>query len=324
VNPGHRILRVCALVLASALCVGLVSAPAEAATKRDVRLSRAFYVDPTTTAAQAARTDRRFAPIAGRAQALWLTDSYAVGQVRKVASDYAQRAHRRKKTPVLAIYAIPDRDCGQYSAGGFDARTYRRWIGRVAAGLKGKHAIAILEPDALALAGSAQCAAAGDRLGLLKHAARTLHAAGVWVYIDAGHSNWQPADVVASRLVTSGIKKYARGFSLNVSNYQTTRAERAYGDRVVSQLRKRGVKGKKYVVETARNGANNPPAGSDWCNPVGQRLGKPSERPRMVRKGNLDAFVWVKHPGESDGACNGGPNAGAWWPEGALRLLGKA
>ncbi|MET0953525.1 MAG: hypothetical protein ABWX57_09565 [Aeromicrobium sp.] len=32
---------------------------------------------------------------------------------------------------------------------------------------------------------------------------------------------------------------------------------------------------------------------------------------------------WVKHPGESDGTCNGGPAAGLWWRAGALALLGK-
>ncbi|MET0449333.1 MAG: glycoside hydrolase family 6 protein [Aeromicrobium sp.] len=320
-----RLSRLCVIVLATALSVGLVSAPAEAAKKKDVRLSRAFYVDPTSAAARAAKSDPRFSPIAKRAQALWLTDAYSVSKVKKVASSYAKRANRKKKTPIFSIYAIPDRDCGLYSAGGFDARTYKRWIGKVAAGLKGKKAIAILEPDALALTGSAQCAAGVDRLGLLKYAARKLHSAGVWVYIDAGHSDWQPADVVASRLVKAGVKKYARGFSLNVSNYQRTSDERAYGNRVVRELRKRGAKDTHFVIETARNGADKPPAdGNDWCNPIGQRLGKAAERPRMIRKGHLDAYVWIKRPGESDGPCNGGPAAGVWWPEGALRLLGKA
>jgi endoglucanase len=324
VNPGRLLRRILVLVLATILSVGLVSAPAQAAKGKDVRLSRGFYVDPSSQAAHAATSDRRFAGIARRPQALWLTDHVTVGRAKKVVSSYAKRANRKKKTPVFTIYAIPDRDCGLYSAGGFAPATYKKWIAQVASGLKGRKAIAILEPDALTLYGSAQCTNEGDRLGLLKYAARRLHAAGVWVYIDAGHSNWQPADVVASRLVSAGVKKYARGFSLNVANYQRTRDERAYGNQVVSALRQRGVKGKKFIVDTGRNGANNPPAGGEWCNPLGQRVGTWAERPRMVREGNFDAFVWVKRPGESDGPCNGGPAAGAWWPEGALRLLGKA
>lgn len=32
----------------------------------------------------------------------------------------------------------------------------------------------------------------------------------------------------------------------------------------------------------------------------------------------LDAYLWIKRPGESDGECRGGPAAGQWWPEYAL------
>ena len=45
----------------------------------------------------------------------------------------------------------------------------------------------------------------------------------------------------------------------------------------------------------------------------------------------VDAFLWIKTPGESDGTCSGGPAAGKWWGEYALgscrgawdRLLGR-
>jgi endoglucanase len=39
---------------------------------------------------------------------------------------------------------------------------------------------------------------------------------------------------------------------------------------------------------------------------------------------SLDALLWVKLPGESDGACNGGPAAGQWWQEIALELAANA
>ena len=323
-HPGHRVLRSFALVLATALCVGLVSAPAEAASKRDVRLSRAFYVDPTTTAAKAARSDERLAPIARRAQALWLTDYYSPKKVKRVAAGYARRAQKARKTPIVSIYAIPNRDCGLHSSGGFAPATYKKWVSQVAAGLKGKKAIAVLEPDALALSGSAECGDPTAQTKLLSYAARKLSKAGVWVYIDAGHHGWRGADVMASRLVAAGVAKYARGFSLNVGNFQKTPDERAYGQQIVAELRKQGAGSKHFVVETARNGAAVPPAAGDFCNPVGQRVGSAAERPRMVRQGSLDAYVWIKHPGESDGPCNGGPAAGQWWRQGALQLLGKA
>ena len=34
----------------------------------------------------------------------------------------------------------------------------------------------------------------------------------------------------------------------------------------------------------------------------------------------VDAYCWIKRPGESDGTCNGGPAAGGWWPDRALEL----
>jgi hypothetical protein len=74
--------------------------------------------------------------------------------------------------------------------------------------------------------------------------------------------------------------------------------------------------GGHFVVDTARNGAGAPPGGA-WCNPPGRRLG---ERPRHVADPVLDAFLWLKRPGESDGLCNGGPAAGQWWAEYALGL----
>jgi len=33
-------------------------------------------------------------------------------------------------------------------------------------------------------------------------------------------------------------------------------------------------------------------------------------------------LLWVKTPGESDGEYDGAPPAGAFWPDGARRLIG--
>ncbi|MGK5729857.1 glycoside hydrolase family 6 protein [Streptomyces sp. URMC 124] len=55
-----------------------------------------------------------------------------------------------------------------------------------------------------------------------------------------------------------------------------------------------------------------------WCNPPGRALGS---RPTTAT-GNprIDAFLWIKRPGESDGACRGAPPAGRWWAQYALDL----
>jgi len=96
-----------------------------------------------------------------------------------------------------------------------------------------------------------------------------------------------------------------------------------------------------FVIDTSRNG-QGPWNGSglgypdvqDWCNPPDRGLGP---KPTM-ETGNalVDAFLWVKIPGESDGECTRGlgpggttvdpewgiidPSAGQWFPEMALQL----
>lgn len=140
-------------------------------------------------------------------------------------------------------------------------------------------------------------------------------AAGVKVYLDAGNPAWiEDPEKIAGPLRRAGIAQ-ADGFSLNVSNFQTDTATRAYGKALSERL-----DGAHYVVDTSRNG-NGPlgAAGQDaWCNPPGRALGTPP----TTRTGDplLDAYLWIKRPGESDGSCRGGPSAGTWWPEYALGL----
>jgi endoglucanase len=82
------------------------------------------------------------------------------------------------------------------------------------------------------------------------------------------------------------------------------------------------VGGKHFVIDTSRNG-NGPYEEGDparrWCNPPGRALG---ETPTTRTAGPLvDAYLWVKRPGESDGECRGGPKAGQWWQRYARGLV---
>jgi endoglucanase len=84
----------------------------------------------------------------------------------------------------------------------------------------------ILEPDALA---GLDCLTQQDRdarLALLNDAVSVLQTKAV--YLDAGHSAWQPAATMGARLQQAGIQN-ATGFSLNVSNFRSTADELAYG-----------------------------------------------------------------------------------------------
>ncbi|TKC92089.1 endoglucanase [Polyangium fumosum] len=219
---------------------------------------------------------------------------------------------------LLVAYDIPYRDCGNHSAGGASAaEAYKAWIRAFARGIGARRAAVILEPDALGLLKDCLTPAQQEeRLALLRDAVTVLGQSGaVSVYIDAGNAKWQPPPVMAERLRAAGIAG-ARGFALNVSNFVTTEESVAYGKEISALL-----SGKPFVVDTSRNG-NGPTKELQWCNPDGRALG----RPPSAETGDplVDAYLWIKLPGESDGACNGGPRAGEWWPEYALGLAQRA
>ena len=159
--------------------------------EQDPRRNRGLFVDPRMKAANAGPA---FARIGRRAQPLWITDYYrSPGAARKAVRAYVSRASKARKTPLLTVYNIPDRDCSMHSAQEHQItdRYYRGWVSQVAAGLKGSKPIVILEPDAIPFIGNPACTGRGDRLGLIRYAARALTRAGAWVYLDAGHSGWQ-------------------------------------------------------------------------------------------------------------------------------------
>ncbi|WP_167736063.1 glycoside hydrolase family 6 protein [Nocardioides sp. 503] len=296
------------------------SARATAARARDPRKTRALYRDPKSSAA---KQGPAYAAIGRRPAARWFTnEAYPQRKVTAAVRGHLTRSTKARRTATLVVYAIPHRDCGQYSSGGLaNGKAYRRWVTAFARGIRavrGSKPIVILEPDAIAQFGQSSCASPRDRLSLLRFATRTLTRAGAWVYLDAGHSNYTPYDTRPAMLKSAGVA-YARGISTNVANFRTLADEKAYATLMVRQLRALGVRGTRYVVDTSRNGAADPVAG-DVINPTWARLGV---RPRLVFQGAFDGTLWVKNPGESDGNTNGGPAAGRWCDLLADRLLGR-
>ncbi|MBV1942881.1 glycoside hydrolase family 6 protein [Streptomyces sp. BV286] len=284
-----------------------------------------FWVDPESPAAgQAAewrRTGREadallMERIATRPQAEWLNGPGP----RTVVETRTTAAAREGRTAVLVAYYIPHRDCGSYSGGGaVSASGYREWVDEFAAGIGDRSAYVIVEPDAVAqtVAGCGRVVPE-ERYALLAYAVdRFKRQPNTRVYLDAGNATWHPD---ASRLVEplkeSGVAR-ADGFALNVSNFQTDAVTSAYGDLLSAALG-----GKHFVIDSSRNG-NGPHDGTEsWCNPPGRALGT---APTAVTGAPLlDAYLWVKRPGESDGTCRGGPAAGQWWPSYALELARNA
>ncbi|MCK9875296.1 glycoside hydrolase family 6 protein [Frankia sp. Ag45/Mut15] len=299
--------------------------PAAPAAAGDPFASARLYVDPDSTAARAVASLRASDPtgaqtlarLADQAHADWFGDPDP-NTVRTRVAARAQVVRAAGAMPLFVAYAIPQRDCGGgQSAGGVgDEAAYRAWITAFAAGLGHGAAAVIVEPDALAQIDCMPAAAAAARYAMLNYAVDVLTATGANVYLDAGHADWHSAAEMAGRLRLAGVDR-ARGFALNVSNFDETADETAYGDAVVAALGGRA----HYVIDTSRNG-RGPAAGDVWCNPPGRGLGAAP----TAATGNprADAYLWIKVPGESDGACNGGPGAGQWWLDYALGLASRA
>ena len=275
-----------------------------------------LYVDPNSTAKRQAETLRRSRPqdaaliqqIADRPVARWLGDW--VNDIGHEVDAAVSTITRAGALPVFVAYNIPGRDCGSYSAGGaHGSDAYRKWIHDFSNGIRGRNAIVVLEPDALAGMDCLGAQGQQDRLALLRDAVQSLKAQRAAVYIDAGNAKWKSAETMASRLKQADVAA-ADGFSLNVSNYLTNALSISYGERVSRLLG-----GKHFIIDTSRNGLGT---ATTWCNARGQAVGVAP----TTNTGHplVDAFLWIKVPGESDGTCQGGPKAGSWWNEIALEL----
>ena len=184
----------------------------------------------------------------------------------------------------------------------------------------------VLEPDAIAQVVEDGCEGVDSaaRFEALAQAVQILdRQPATRVYLDAGNSGWvTDPHAMADALSRSGIAD-AEGFAVNVSNFQTTEDSVDYGTTLTEHFEQTGVPDLGFVIDTSRNGAGPPETGSEegrWCNPPGRELGEaPTTSPDRPR---VDALLWVKQPGDSDGTCAGGPPAGQWWPEMAAELVG--
>ena len=274
---------------------------------------KALYTDPRLA------NDGRAAAISGQPYAVWVGGWS--GDPAAATKRHTDAATSQGKIPQFVLYNIPLRDCGLYSAGGLKNFTeYKAWINGVIAGIGQREAIVIVEPDALAGLDCMTAAQKTERINGLADAVTQLTTrTKAFVYLDAGNAGWIPAAEMANRLKSVGVEK-TRGFALNTSNFFKVSENITYGTNI-----SKAVGNKPFVIDTSRNAKgvyNNPQDPEAWCNPPGRGLGV---RPTTTTNQTLvDAYLWVKTPGESDGSCKGAPAAGAWYEAYAQELIRNA
>ncbi len=215
--------------------------------------------------------------------------------------------------PVFVAYAIPFRDAGGASSGGFrSVKEYQAWAKSFAQLVGAAPAVVLLEPDTLIHMPGLTAEQRRNRLACLTFAVQAFkqYAPNTYVYLDGGDGRYNSPESLAPWLRQAGVAD-ARGFAVNVSNYNTTEMCESFAAELRDLL---GLPDVGFVIDTSRNG-NGPPPDSYihanpstwWGNPPGRKLG---DRPQYLGGVNgFDAKLWVKLPGESDGPFGVAPHS---------------
>lgn len=273
-----------------------------------------FYVDPDTQAARWAEAERQ----AGRiTRGRWVVEQYIAkvpqfrwvgyGDLEGQLSGYLAGARRNNELAQISLYGIPNRDAGGPSSGGApNLREYIKWVNQFTSLLASTPSLVIVETDTIIHMSGLTSTQKEERLACLNYAVHALRDScpNAFIYLDGGDGRWNKAVDIAPWLVKAGIAG-ARGFSINVANFNTTSSIDAFSTGLNTELGKWGISPKHYIIDTSRNG-KGPDEQGTWCNPSGRKIG---EHPRAFSTGLRDSVVWVKHPGESDGPCGVAPES---------------
>ncbi|KAG6314143.1 Exoglucanase 2 [Claviceps purpurea] len=277
----------------------------------------------------------------------------------------------------FVVYDLPDRDCAAAaSSGEFTIRNngvakYKNYIDtirKIVLAYSDVRIMLIIEPDSLSNMVTnlniAKCSKAKSAyLEGVNYALRQLNLPNVAMYLDAGHAGWlgwpanqdSAAQLFAKVYKDAGSPSSLRGLVTNVANYNgwdtatpprytTGNAiydEKHYIHALSPLLERHGWAGARFITDQGRAGRQ--PTGqtswSHWCNAKGTGFGlRPSAN---TGDALLDAFVWVKPGGESDGtskassrrydyhcgfedALKPAPEAGEWFHEHFVQLLRNA
>jgi endoglucanase len=285
-----------------------------------------LYFDPLNPAAVAVRElaaagnqadADRLAILAREPTAQWLTGSTDdISTLTNIINDAAAA----QTLATVVLYNLPQRDvgAGQSSGGAADTTAYLHWVETMARTIGDHAAIVIMEPDGVTAVADQHLTgqAAQARLATLRAGIQLLAKhPNTFVYLDAGNAGWQSPEAMVDPLKQAGVQQ-ARGIAVNVSNFFSDAASTSYAEALAQRLGGTGI-----VIDTSRNGTGpSDMADRPWCNPPGRTIG---QLPRInSTDGPVQAWLWIKRPGESDGACRPGePPAGQWWLHYALALV---
>lgn len=157
------------------------------------------------------------------------------------------------------------------------------------------------------------------------------------IYLDAAHSGWLGYTRESRQAMVAKFKDVAmkaggldlvRGLAVNVANYtpldthealplppgaaqknyfepNMLKSEHQFASEMAQLMAEAGFSNPHMIIDTGRNGeVQSRSVWGNWCNIARARVGqKPQSSPRP----QIDAYVWVKPPGESDGSSENAP-----------------
>ncbi|KAH7472331.1 Endoglucanase E-2 [Phytophthora ramorum] len=252
--------------------------------------------------------------------ASWFTDRMSTDERSSMISSMLSECSEETRLSIV-VYGIPNKDCDAgLSSGGTVKSTddYKAFLKELTDAVGDRKVLYVVEPDAVGLlAKDGSCGSSAGYLDNLKVAVEALSSnANAELYVDVGY--WMLADSTNAEKIAPIMKELGscgtvKGVTINTSNYRSTDECATYCTNFQTAMGKSDM---SCIVDTSRNYNGSPT--SDWCNVATAGIGKPPTSETGVS--NLDYFMWIKPPGESDGECLGGTAAGSFFAEGFTKL----
>jgi len=316
--------------------------------------------------------------VAAQPTAVWLDSIAAVDNLGGWLDEAKkqQDASGKPTLTLVVVYDLPNRDCSAAASAGElkvaqngEQRYKSEFIDPITKIFRAhpdQPIVVVLEPDSLGNLATnmdlplCQEAKSAYKNGVV-YAIRNFALPNVSVYLDAAHSGWlgwddnraKIARIFKTVLNDAGGPQMIRGFALNTANYTSLSNrdgavleptnpcpnELTYAKTLRKTLEMYGFKNHAFIIDTSRNGKGQiRQKWGSWCNIKGAGLG---ERPRAEPEPGVDAYFWVKPPGESDGvsdpsqprfdemcggpdAAKGAPQAGKWFESYFMDLVHNA
>ncbi|KAE8892473.1 hypothetical protein PF003_g23697 [Phytophthora fragariae] len=238
--------------------------------------------------------------------ASWFTDRITSQDRANLMSRMLSQCPDESRLSIV-VYGIPNKDCsGGFSSSGSvtSSAAYQAFLKELTDAVGDHKVLYVVEPDAVGLlAKDGGCGGPAGYLENLKIAANALSVnTNAQLYLDVGY--WMLADATSASKVATVMQEIGsagrvKGVTINTSNFRSNEECAGYCSTFQAAM---GSDDMHCIVDTSRNYNGSPT--TDWCNIPTAGIGKPPTS--NTGFANLDYFMWIKPPGESDGYCWGG------------------